>query len=118
MTLVVPCDSHAGELFAVLVSVVGAEEKFAAIGQRRTHVRLSATTVATIAGRQFVDDLFFGLRRSGGHVFSLAQVGNPTQICNHEALSTPAHIDRISLTAKGIPMSGGARDRVRSSKLR
>jgi len=97
----------------VLVSVVGAEKKFAAVGQRRTHVRLGATTVATIAGRQFVDDLFFGLCRSRGHVFSLAQVGNPTLICNHEAPPTPVLYHRISLTAKGVPMSGGAHGRVR-----
>lgn len=112
MALIVPRDSHAGKLLSVLVAVVSTEQKLATVCQGRAHVRLRATTVATIAGRQFIDDLFFGFRRRSSHVFSLGQVGNPTHICNHEVPTTPAHMNRISLTAKGIPMTGGARGRV------
>ena len=118
MALVVPRNTHAGQFLAVLVTVVGTEQEFAAVSQCRSHVSLSSTAVATIAGRQFVDDLFFGFRRSGSHSFSLGQVGIPTHICNHEVLTTLVHIQRISLTAKGIPTPGGAHDRGRSSELR
>lgn len=68
MTFIVPRHAHAGELLAVLVSVVGAEEKRTAIGQRRTHVRLCTAAVATVEGRQLVDRFSFrlGSRRCHG----------------------------------------------------